>query len=30
MDEACAMVRTQIDSMPEDLDELNRRILQRD
>lgn len=28
MDEASSMVRTEIDSMPEDLDEMNRRILQ--
>lgn len=28
VDEACARTRMQIDSMPEDLDELNRRILQ--
>ena len=28
MDEASAMVRTEIDSMPSDLDEKNRRILQ--
>lgn len=28
MDEACAMVRTDVDSMPEDLDEDRRKILQ--
>ncbi|MDO5033514.1 MAG: AAA family ATPase [Eubacteriales bacterium] len=28
MDEACAMVRTEIDTMPEALDEMRRRILQ--
>jgi ATP-dependent Clp protease ATP-binding subunit ClpB len=28
VDEACAMVRMDLDSMPSDLDELNRRILQ--
>lgn len=28
MDEACAMVRTEIDTMPEDLDEMRRKILQ--
>lgn len=28
MDEASAMVKTQIDSMPTDLDEMNRKILQ--
>lgn len=28
MDEACAMIRTDIDSMPEELDEMKRRILQ--
>ncbi len=28
MDEACAMVRTEIDTMPEELDEMRRRILQ--
>ncbi|MDO4662517.1 MAG: ATP-dependent chaperone ClpB [Tissierellia bacterium] len=28
MDEACAMVRTEIDTMPQDLDEKKRKILQ--
>ncbi len=28
IDEACAMIRTEIDSMPSELDELSRRILQ--
>ncbi|NLM07035.1 MAG: ATP-dependent chaperone ClpB [Tissierellia bacterium] len=28
MDEACAMIRTEIDSMPEEMDEKRRRILQ--
>lgn len=28
MDEACAMVRTEIDSMPAELDEIRRKILQ--
>lgn len=28
MDEACAMVRTEIDTMPQDLDEQKRKILQ--
>ena len=28
MDEACAMVRTEIDSMPQELDDLRREILQ--
>jgi ATP-dependent Clp protease ATP-binding subunit ClpB len=28
MDEACAMIRTEIDSMPTDLDEVSRRIMQ--
>ena len=28
VDEACAMVRTEIDSMPTELDELNRKIMQ--
>jgi ATP-dependent Clp protease ATP-binding subunit ClpB len=27
MDEACAMVRTEMDSMPQELDELTRRVL---
>ncbi len=28
VDEACAMIRTEIDSMPSDLDEISRRIMQ--
>jgi ATP-dependent Clp protease ATP-binding subunit ClpB len=28
IDEACAMIRTEIDSMPEEMDEVNRRIIQ--
>ena len=28
VDEACAMIRTELDTMPAELDELNRRILQ--
>ena len=28
VDEACAMVRTELDSMPAELDEINRRIIQ--
>ncbi len=28
VDEACAMIKTEMDSMPEDMDELRRRILQ--
>jgi ATP-dependent Clp protease ATP-binding subunit ClpB len=28
MDEACAMIRTEMDSMPQELDELSRRVLQ--
>ena len=28
MDEACAMIRTELDSMPSEMDELNRRIMQ--
>lgn len=28
VDEACAMIRTEIDSMPAELDEVNRRVLQ--
>ena len=28
MDEACAMIRTEIDSMPTDLDEVTRRVMQ--
>ncbi len=27
MDEACAMIRTEMDSLPQELDELNRRVL---
>jgi len=27
VDEACAMVRTEMDSMPQELDELTRRVL---
>jgi len=30
MDEALAMLRTEIDSMPQELDQLNRRIMQRE
>ena len=30
IDEACAMVRTEIDSMPAELDEISRRIMQRE
>ena len=30
IDEACAMVRTEIDSMPTELDEISRRIMQRE
>ncbi len=30
VDEACAMVRTEIDSMPVELDEISRRIMQRE
>jgi ATP-dependent Clp protease ATP-binding subunit ClpB len=30
VDEACAMVRTEIDSMPTELDEISRRIMQRE
>ncbi|MDO5100291.1 MAG: ATP-dependent chaperone ClpB [Eubacteriales bacterium] len=30
VDEACAMIRTELDSMPAELDELRRRILQRE
>jgi len=26
MDEACAMIRTEMDSMPQELDELTRRV----
>ena len=28
MDEACAMIRTELDSMPAELDEISRRVLQ--
>ena len=28
VDEACAMIRTELDSMPSEMDELNRRIMQ--
>ena len=28
VDEACAMIKTQMDSLPEDLDEMNRKIMQ--
>lgn len=28
IDEACAMIRTEIDSMPEEMDEINRKIIQ--
>src|SRR5207237_7879229 len=28
VDEACAMIRTEIDSMPAELDEVNRRMMQ--
>ena len=28
VDEACAMIKTELDSMPADLDELNRKIMQ--
>ena len=28
MDEACAMIRTEIDSMPSELDEVTRRVMQ--
>ena len=28
VDEACAMIRTEIDSMPSELDEVNRRVMQ--
>ena len=30
IDEACAMVRTEIDSMPTEMDEISRRIMQRE
>ena len=28
VDEACAMIRTEIDSMPSELDEVTRRVMQ--
>ena len=28
MDEACATIRTEIDSMPQELDEVTRRVMQ--
>ena len=28
VDEACAMIRTEIDSMPEEMDEVNRKMIQ--
>ena len=28
IDEACAMIRTEIDSMPSELDEVTRRVMQ--
>ncbi len=28
VDEACAMIKTELDSMPSDLDELNRKVMQ--
>ena len=28
VDEACAMIRTELDSMPAELDEISRRVLQ--
>ena len=30
VDEACAMIRTEIDSMPTELDEINRKIMQHE
>ena len=30
VDEACALIRTEIDSMPAELDDLNRRIMQQE
>ena len=27
MDEACASIRTEIDSMPAELDEINRKVM---
>ncbi|MFU0832972.1 MAG: Chaperone protein ClpB 1 [Oscillospiraceae bacterium] len=30
IDEACAMIRTEIDSMPTELDDISRRIMQRE
>ena len=28
MDEACALIKTELDSMPTELDELRRRVMQ--
>ena len=28
VDEACALIKTELDSMPTELDELNRRVMQ--
>ena len=28
MDEACALIKTELDSMPTELDELSRKIMQ--
>ena len=28
MDEACAMIKTELDSLPADLDEVQRKIMQ--
>ena len=30
MDEACAMIRTEMDSMPTELDEISRKIMQHE
>ena len=30
VDEACAMIRTEIDSMPTELDEISRKIIQHE
>ena len=30
VDEACAMIRTEMDSMPTELDELHRKIIQQE
>ena len=30
MDEACAMIRTEIDSMPTELDVIQRKIIQHE